>query len=59
MATTTTGRGNLTDGKGAPPITAPLLFARTREPAAAFEKFDNKKTGVVRFASRRLSFSLQ
>jgi len=43
----TTGRGNLTDGKGAPPITAPLLFARSREPSAAFEKFDGKKTGVV------------
>jgi hypothetical protein len=40
-------RGNLVGGGGVPPITAPLLFARSREPSAAFEKFDGNKSGVV------------
>jgi hypothetical protein len=50
-------RGALLDGRGAPPITAPLLFARRRVPAEAFEKFDRAGSGVVNLEDMRASFS--
>ena len=50
-------RGALLESRGAPPITAPLLYARRRVPAEAFAKYDKTGSGVVNLEDMRASFS--
>ena len=57
MASASPSRGALLEHRGAPPITAPLLYARRRVPAEAFEKFDRSGSGVVNLEDMRASFS--
>jgi hypothetical protein len=56
-ASASPSRGALLEPRGAPPITAPLLYARRRVPAEAFEKFDRSGSGVVNLEDMRASFS--